>query len=87
MSKHDLKNVERIENVQNKKGSFATRALGAVGLGVLTISQANAALELDPAAFAADIATAETFTIAIGLLFLAFIAVGSLLKKSRGSVK
>lgn len=87
MSKHDLQNVERIENVQNKKGSFAARSLAALGLGGLAVSQANAALTLDTTAFAADIATAETFTIAIGLLFLAFIAVGSLLKKARGAVK
>lgn len=70
-------------NTSKKHGIVGAVTLGAVTLG----SQANAALTLDTAAFATDIATAEAFAVAVGLLMIAFVAVVSLVKKSRGSVK
>lgn len=63
-----------------------TGVMGA-GLGVLAMSNANAALTLDSASFLADISTAETFGIAIGIAILGFVAVMALVKKSRGAVK
>lgn len=39
------------------------------------------------AAFISDIGTAESFALAIGLLFIAFIALLTLIKKSRRNVK
>lgn len=82
--------MENLKNpahpVQNKKG----RLIGVIAIGigsVLALSNANAALTLEPASFIADISTAETFGIAIGLAILGFVAVLALLKKSRGAVK
>ncbi|WP_151794396.1 hypothetical protein [Acinetobacter nosocomialis] len=63
-----------------------TGVLGA-GLGVLAMSNANAALTLDSASFITDIGTAETFGIAIGIAILGFVAIMALVKKSRGAVK
>ncbi|MDH2021081.1 major capsid protein [Acinetobacter ursingii] len=74
--------VER--NVPTKLTRFG---LFGTGVTALAMSNANAALQLDPAAFITDIGTAETFGIAIGLAILGFVAVMALVKKSRGAVK
>lgn len=63
------------------------KAVVAMALGFLAMSNANAALTLDTEAFITDIGTAETFGIAIGLAILGFVAVLALVKKSRGAVK
>lgn len=75
--------------VVEKNGRTALVRGGVLG-GVVTalaMSNANAALELDTAAFITDIGTAETFGIAIGIAILGFVAVLALVKKSRGAVK
>ncbi|WP_180027859.1 hypothetical protein [Acinetobacter sp. YH16032] len=54
---------------------------------MLATTSANAALTLNTEQFTTDIATAETFGIAIGLAILGFVAVLALVKKARGAVK
>lgn len=71
----------------NGRTKLTRFALVGSGVSALAMSNANAALTLDPAAFITDIGTAETFGIAIGLAILGFIAVMALVKKSRGAVK
>ena len=75
--------------VQEKNGKTTLARVGLLTgvLGVMAASNANAALTLDTATFVTDIGTAETFGIAIGLAILGFVAVMSLVKKSRGAVK
>lgn len=71
--------------LQNTRGRLV--GVTAIGGAFVMASNANAALTLDSAAFITDIGTAETFGIAIGIAILGFVAVMSLVKKSRGAVK
>lgn len=75
--------------VKEHKGKTQLVRVGGLGglLGLMAASNANAALTLDTQTFVTDIGTAETFGIAIGIAILGFVAVMSLVKKSRGAVK
>lgn len=84
-----MRNQQTELQVQEKNGKTTLARVGVLTgvLGVMAASNANAALELNTATFVTDIGTAETFGIAIGLAILGFVAVMSLVKKSRGAVK